>query len=71
MVAGILELSPSASGWFYSNAARPAAPVRATAPVPAPARPAVVEPREGLCLGYGPDGSPRFGAPRTRLSLLV
>ncbi|MFB3819703.1 MAG: hypothetical protein ACE147_18760 [Candidatus Methylomirabilales bacterium] len=70
MVAPILELRPSATGWYLPRAARPggAAPAR---PRPAAASQARLDLPGTLFLGYGPDGRPRPAPARPRLSLLA
>ncbi len=70
MVVQVLELRPSAAGWYYpylpsSVALSPS--LQASRPV------AGIAPghEETVAWGYGPDGRVRLVAPRPRLWLLV
>ncbi len=70
MVAQVLELSPSGTGWYYAH--RPLAET-ATRRVYTPASPpaADVNPPALSVVGYGPDGRIRLVSPRPRISFLA
>jgi hypothetical protein len=67
-----IELTPSATGWFYPAqvfTARPRVRQRETI-APDPVR-EVGGPIRPICLGYGPDGRSRLAPLPPRLSVLA
>jgi hypothetical protein len=70
MVAEVLDLTPSMTGWYYASVFRPqfqareARPTQRTTPIP-------VAPADPVCLGYGADGRPRSASLRPRIWYLA
>jgi len=70
MVAQVIDLTPSMTGWYYASVspahfqAREARPTPRTTPIP-------VAPADPVCLGYGPDGRPRLASVRPRVWYLA
>jgi hypothetical protein len=66
MIAQVLDLTPSMTGWYYASVsqrylqAHEARPNPRTTPIP-------VAPADPVCLGYGPDGRPRLASTRPRV----
>ncbi len=70
MVAQVLELRPSAAGWYYPHIP-PAADLTPSLQIPRPATLSAPGIENPIVWGYGPDGRLRLAAPRPRLWLLA
>jgi hypothetical protein len=70
MIAQVLELAPSAAGWYYPYQPVADAPVRNGCP-PGSAVRVEPEPATDTILGYGPDGRARLASAPPQLWLLA
>jgi len=70
MTGQVLDLTPSATGWYYPQLWLPAPPVSG-AQLSAPAPRSIPVMTEVATVGYGPDGRIRRVSARPRLWLLA